>query len=76
MSELAKMRVRYDTLQALLEFSKVQIAELKSLMRKQVEQQEQTFSLVDRLTGDLETGLMETLDLDAVGTRGEAAAGK
>ena len=75
-AELAKMRVRYDTLQALLEFSKVQIAELKSLMRKQVEQQEQTFSLVDRLTGDLETGLMETLDLDAVGTRGEAAAGK
>ena len=75
-AELAKMRVRRDELQALLEFSKVQIAELKNLMRKQVEQQETTFTLVERLTGDLEAGFMETPELDAVDTRGEASAGK
>ena len=61
-AELAKARVRRDTVQALLEFTKVQINELKDNQRKQTEQQEKSMALMDRLTVDLETGLAENLE--------------
>ena len=72
--ELGKMRVRRDTLQALLEFSKVQIAELKGLFLKQLDEQGKTRSLIDRLTVDLETGLEEEAALKAELTTGEGGA--
>ena len=72
--ELGKMRVRRDTLQALLEFSKVQIAELKGLFLKQLDEQGKTRSLIERLTADLETGLEEEAALKAELTTGEGGA--
>ncbi len=65
--ELSKARVRRDTLQALLEFSKIQIAELKNLLHRQVAEQEKASVLMDRLTVDLEAGLSEA---SAGGTNG------
>ena len=69
--ELSKMRMRRDTLQALLEFSKVQITELKNLFLKHLDEQEKTRSLIDRLTMDLETGLAEESALKENSTSGE-----
>lgn len=63
-AELDKMCVRRDTIQALLEFSKLQIQELKDLCRKQAESQEKTLGLIDRLTVDLAAGLTDARNMD------------
>ena len=72
-AELDKMRVRRDTIQALLEFSKVQIQELKELCRKQAESQEKTLGLIDRLTVDLEAGLTDARNMDQAPGEGDGS---
>jgi len=56
-AELGKTQTRRDTLQALVEFSKVQIKELKNALRKQSEAHDNAMTIMDRLTVDIETGL-------------------
>lgn len=74
-AELSKARMRRDTVQALLEFTKVQVAELKENLRKQTEQQEKSASLMDRLMDDLTTGLEEPPE-SVVGNGGIGASVK
>ena len=70
--ELGKMTIRRDTLQAMLEFSKVQIGEMKNFCRKQGDLQAKTAAMLDRMARDLEADMA---DEAAFGNDDEGSAG-
>ena len=57
--DLQKMTIRRDTLQAMLEFSKVQIGEMKNFCRKQGDLQAKTAAMLDRMARDLEADMAD-----------------
>lgn len=57
--ELNKMMIRRDTLQTMLEFTKVQISELKKLFRKEEDLQMKKSTLLDRLTQEVEASMAD-----------------
>ena len=57
--ELGKMTIRRDTLQAMLEFSKVQIGEMKNFCRKQGDLQAKTAAMLDRMARDLDEDMAD-----------------
>ena len=71
--ELGKMTIRRDTLQAMLEFTKVQIGELKTLLRKQAEFGQKTIANLERMGNDLGTDMADEAEFAHEGEDGEAA---
>lgn len=57
--ELHKMTIRRDTLQAMLEFSKVQIGEMQAFCRKQADLQEKMSTMLDRMAHDLDADMAD-----------------
>lgn len=57
--ELGKMTIRRDTLKAMLDFSKVQIGEMKNFCRKQGDLQAKTAAMLDRMARDLEADMAD-----------------
>ena len=71
--ELGKMTIRRDTLQAMLEFTKVQIGELKTLLRKQAEFGQKTIANLERIESDLGADMADEAEFAHEGEDGEAA---
>ncbi len=57
--DLEKMTVRRDALQAMLEFTKVQIGEVKGFCRKQADLEQKMSVLLDRMTSDLDVDMAD-----------------
>lgn len=57
--ELGKMTIRRDTLQAMLEFAKAQIGEMKNFCRKQTDLQAKTTAMLERMSRDLDADMAD-----------------
>lgn len=71
---LGRMTIRRDTLQAMLEFSKVQIGEMKNFCRKQGDLQAKTAAMLDRMARDLDTDMADEAAFGSEDREGEAGA--
>ena len=71
---LGRMTIRRDTLQAMLEFSKVQIGEMKNFCRKQGDLQAKTAAMLDRMARDLDADMADEAAFGNEDREGEAGA--